>query len=60
MISDLKLENILLDENLDVKLIDFGFMRDFDQRRMLESYCGSMAYAAPEMISGQSYSGPGG
>ncbi|RKP23880.1 kinase-like domain-containing protein, partial [Syncephalis pseudoplumigaleata] len=55
---DLKLENILLDEQLDVKLIDFGFTREFDQRRMLESYCGSMAYAAPEMISGQRYSGP--
>ncbi|KAI9590841.1 kinase-like domain-containing protein [Syncephalis fuscata] len=55
---DLKLENILLDDQLDVKLIDFGFTREFDQRRMLESYCGSMAYAAPEMISGQRYSGP--
>ena len=44
---DLKLENILLDNELNVKLIDFGFTRDWSYTKFLETYCGSTAYAAP-------------
>eukprot|EP00158_Paraphelidium_tribonemae_P006864 Partr_v1_DN28006_c3_g2_i2_m57171 putative serine threonine protein kinase len=56
---DLKLENILLDRNLNIKLIDFGFTREYDKTsKLLETYCGSTAYAAPEMIAGKKYSGP--
>jgi serine/threonine protein kinase len=55
---DLKLENILLDQDLNVKLVDFGFAREFDSRKMMETYCGSIAYAAPEMINGNKYKGP--
>ncbi|RKP14060.1 kinase-like domain-containing protein, partial [Piptocephalis cylindrospora] len=55
---DLKLENILLDDQLNVKLVDFGFAREWDSLRMLHTYCGSVAYAAPEMIAGKSYKGP--
>ncbi|KAJ1562134.1 hypothetical protein HK096_001683 [Nowakowskiella sp. JEL0078] len=56
--KDLKLENILLTRDLDVKLIDFGFTREYNGQRLLETYCGSTAYAAPEMIVGEKYSGP--
>lgn len=59
--SDLKLENILLDESMNVKIIDFGFTRHFTPHqpsKLLETYCGSTAYAAPEMIKGLKYSGP--
>ena len=59
MCRDLKLENILLDMDMNIKLIDFGFTREIDGRnKLMETYCGSTAYAAPEMISGQKYSGP--
>ncbi|KAJ3276592.1 hypothetical protein HDV01_004125 [Terramyces sp. JEL0728] len=54
---DLKLENILLTEHANIKLIDFGFTRGLDDN-LLETYCGSSAYAAPEIINGQKYSGP--
>ncbi|KAG0236511.1 hypothetical protein BGW41_000379 [Actinomortierella wolfii] len=55
---DLKLENILLDEHNDIKLIDFGFTRECESKKLLESYCGSAAYTAPEIIMGTKYSGP--
>ncbi|KAI8809356.1 kinase-like domain-containing protein, partial [Cladochytrium replicatum] len=55
---DLKLENILLTDDLDVKVIDFGFTREYQERKLLETYCGSTAYAAPEMIMAEKYLGP--
>ena len=44
---DLKLENILLDQDDNVKLCDFGFARHAENRQMLETFCGSLAYSAP-------------
>ncbi|KAJ3249947.1 hypothetical protein HDU77_007261 [Chytriomyces hyalinus] len=55
---DLKLENVLLTKELTVKVIDFGFTRPFKEQHLLDTYCGSVAYAAPEMILGKKYSGP--
>ena len=56
---DLKLENILLDKSDNIKLSDFGFTREYDSRKLLDTWCGSYSYAAPEMIQGQKYSGEG-
>eukprot|EP00118_Oscarella_pearsei_P029033 m.3504 g.3504 ORF g.3504 m.3504 type:complete len:509 (+) comp9494_c0_seq1:940-2466(+) len=55
---DLKLENILLDENKNVKLIDFGLSNTFTPEGCLSTFCGSPLYAAPEMIRGIKYVGP--
>ncbi|KAJ3200222.1 hypothetical protein HDU67_002232, partial [Dinochytrium kinnereticum] len=54
---DLKPENILLDANSNVKLIDFGFSNVMRNDKGLETFCGSAAYAAPEMISRKQYKG---
>ncbi|XP_072051740.1 uncharacterized protein [Amphiura filiformis] len=56
---DLKCENILLDENDNVKISDFGFACRFPTNRcnMLSTFCGSYAYAAPEILSARNYDG---
>ncbi|KAM8961601.1 maternal embryonic leucine zipper kinase [Pelodytes ibericus] len=56
---DLKPENLLIDENRNLKLIDFGLCAKpkggLDYQLM--TCCGSPAYAAPELIQGKAYIG---
>ncbi|KAL7420515.1 hypothetical protein Q5752_004465 [Cryptotrichosporon argae] len=54
---DLKLENILLDGELRVKLGDLGFAREWQRGRLMETFCGTTGYASPEMLSGTKYLG---
>ena len=54
---DLKPENLLLDKDYNIKLIDFGLANSTKDSVALGTACGSPNYAAPEVISGQSYSG---
>ena len=51
-------ENLLLDDNNNVKLADFGFSNHFSHSEMLKTWCGSPPYAAPELFEGKEYSGP--
>ncbi|KAI0978004.1 hypothetical protein GJ496_000439 [Pomphorhynchus laevis] len=57
---DIKCENILLDQSRNVKLCDFGFARYTydkltDEEVFSSTYCGSAAYAAPEILQGIPY-----
>ena len=53
---DLKCENVLLDRYNNIRVIDFGLSNVFsDLSPELSTACGSPAYAAPEMIKGNTY-----
>ena len=51
---DVKLENIVIDDNFDAKLIDFGYAIDcsaiLHPDRRIRSFNGSPAYSAPEVL----------
>lgn len=65
---DLKPENVLFDDKHHIKLIDFGLAANCSANILatssnqssidqLTTCCGSVTYAAPEVISGRVYSG---
>uniref|UniRef100_A0A4X2M879 non-specific serine/threonine protein kinase n=1 Tax=Vombatus ursinus TaxID=29139 RepID=A0A4X2M879_VOMUR len=55
---DLKCENILLDDQGFVKLTDFGFAnRTAVKNSLLSTFCGSVAYTAPEILMSKKYNG---
>ncbi|KAI8116088.1 hypothetical protein FF38_00917 [Lucilia cuprina] len=55
---DLKAENLLLDNNMNIKIADFGFSNHFKVGELLATWCGSPPYAAPEVFEGKQYTGP--
>lgn len=52
---DLKAENILIDRNKNIRIIDFGFSKRFEDNARCNTCCGSPAYVAPELILGRPY-----
>ena len=54
---DVKLENILLDEKNNIKLIDFGFSINITPDKKLNIFCGTPSYMAPEIAGKILYKG---
>ncbi|XP_034948956.1 testis-specific serine/threonine-protein kinase 4-like isoform X2 [Chelonus insularis] len=57
---DIKCENLLMDQHLNIKLSDFGFARGQMNPQdgsiiLSETFCGSFAYASPEILRGIPY-----
>lgn len=55
---DLKIENIMINQKGDIKIIDFGLSNLYSPRSLLKTYCGSLYFAAPELLSAKPYTGP--
>ncbi|XP_022206766.2 testis-specific serine/threonine-protein kinase 6 isoform X1 [Nilaparvata lugens] len=60
---DIKCENILITARNNLKLADFGFARFLcdaaGEYRLSRTFCGSLAYAAPEVLKADKYDGKG-
>ena len=54
---DIKLENILIDLNNNIKICDFGVGKLINSNSLLHEQCGTPVYMAPEIIKGEGYFG---
>ena len=54
---DIKLDNILLHENLEPIICDFGVSRKMKDGEVVNEQCGTPAYIAPEIIKDKGYIG---
>lgn len=55
---DLKIENILISQTGNIKIIDFGLSNLYDPVTHLSTFCGSLYFAAPELLNAKVYTGP--
>ncbi len=54
---DIKLDNILLNKNGDIKICDFGVSRKMKSNRIIFEHIGTPAYLAPEIVIEKGYTG---
>jgi serine/threonine protein kinase len=52
---DLKPHNILVTDNYELKISDFGFARYFEKNTLVDTLCGSPMYMAPEIMKNKNY-----
>jgi tRNA A-37 threonylcarbamoyl transferase component Bud32 len=55
---DVKLENILLQDDHVVKIIDFGLSTYISSHKKVQLFCGTFSYMAPEILLGKEAFGP--
>ncbi|GAA5942276.1 uncharacterized protein JCM15063_002958 [Sporobolomyces koalae] len=55
---DLKIENILISKTGNIKIIDFGLSNLYSPLSHLSTFCGSLYFAAPELLNAKPYVGP--
>ena len=54
---DIKLENILLKKNYEIKIIDFGFGMYNPEKKLQKFFCGTPNYMPPEIAEKKPYIG---
>lgn len=56
--QDIKLENVIVSERMQFKLIDFGYSKKMKRRGdFMKSFCGTPYYMSPEIASKEIYNG---
>ena len=55
MHRDLKLENIMMDQNGYLKIIDFGLAKALLTDKVAKTVCGTPQYYAPEILNRKGY-----
>ena len=55
---DLKIENVMISKDGEIKLIDFGLSNLYNKNDRLKTFCGSLYFAAPELLRAHPYIGP--
>lgn len=53
--GDIKLQNIMLSENFEIKLIDFGFSRLLNNGELFFQWSGTIGYSAPETFQSEAH-----
>lgn len=54
----MKIENILITKSEQIKIIDFGLSNVYHPTQQLNTFCGSLYFAAPELLKAKEYTGP--
>ncbi|GJJ68105.1 hypothetical protein EMPS_00451 [Entomortierella parvispora] len=54
---DIKDENVILDQEGKIQLIDFGSSAYLKEGKKFDTFCGTLDYAAPEVLTGKKYEG---
>ncbi|XP_009980806.1 PREDICTED: PAS domain-containing serine/threonine-protein kinase, partial [Tauraco erythrolophus] len=55
---DIKDENIVIAEDFTIKLVDFGSAAYLEPGKLFYTFCGTIEYCSPEVLSGKPYHGP--
>ncbi|XP_065529899.1 PAS domain-containing serine/threonine-protein kinase isoform X2 [Lathamus discolor] len=55
---DIKDENIVIAEDFTIKLVDFGSAVYLEPSKLFYTFCGTIEYCSPEVLSGKPYRGP--
>ncbi|NXJ67602.1 PASK kinase, partial [Rostratula benghalensis] len=55
---DIKDENIVIAEDFTIKLVDFGSAAYLEPGKLFYTFCGTVEYCSPEVLSGKPYQGP--